>query len=72
MKTEYVCRGLISLYVNFHNNQTMWSTNLHVKIGRWGKKKSQDPLSLMVIICATGLDLYKFDNFLIKTSFCSV
>ena len=36
MKTKYVCRGLISLYVNFHNNRTMWSTNLHVKFCRWG------------------------------------
>ena len=36
MKTKNVCRGLISLYVNFHNNWTMWSTNLHVKIYRWG------------------------------------
>ena len=36
MKTKYVCRGLISLYVNFHNNRTMWSRNLHVKICRWG------------------------------------
>ena len=43
MKTKYVCRGLISLYVSFHNNRTMWSTNLHVKICRWGgggRKKS--------------------------------
>ena len=39
MKTKYVCRGLISLYVNFRNNRTMWSTNLHVKIGRWGNGK---------------------------------
>ena len=36
MKTKYVCPGLISLYVNFHNNRTMWSTNLHVKICGWG------------------------------------
>ena len=36
MKTKYVCRGPISLYVKFHNNRTMWSTNLHVKICRWG------------------------------------
>ena len=35
MKTKYVCRGLISLYVNFYNNRTMWSTNLHEKICRW-------------------------------------
>ena len=41
MKTKYVCRGRISLYVNFHNNRTMWSTNLHVKIcrSRGGRKK---------------------------------
>ena len=45
METKYVCRGRISLYVNFHNNRTMWSTNLHVKIFRWGgggRKKSPD------------------------------
>ena len=36
MHTKYVCRGLINLYVNFHNNRTMWSTNLHVKLCRWG------------------------------------
>ena len=30
MKTKYVCRGLISLYV------VMWSTNLHVNICKWG------------------------------------
>ena len=36
MKTKYICRGLISLYVNFHNNRTMPSTNLHVKNCRWG------------------------------------
>ena len=31
MKTKYVCRGLISSYVNFHYNRTMWSTKLNVK-----------------------------------------
>ena len=36
MKTKYVCRGLNSRYVNFHNNRTMWLTNLHAKICRWG------------------------------------
>ena len=43
MKTKYVCRGLIGLYLSFHNNQTMWSTNLHVKICKWGggRKRSQ-------------------------------
>ena len=39
MKTKYVCRGLISLYVNFHKNRTMWLSNLHVRIRRWGKRK---------------------------------
>ena len=38
MTTKYVRRGLISLYVNFCNNRTMLSTNLHVKICRWGGK----------------------------------
>ena len=37
--TKYVCRGLIGLYVNFHNNQTMWSKNLHVINRRWGERK---------------------------------
>ena len=41
MKTKYVCSGLISLYVNFHNNRTMWSSNLHVKICRWGGKEKE-------------------------------
>ena len=41
MKTKYVCRGLISLNVNFHNNRTMWSKNLHVKICRWGEKEKE-------------------------------
>ena len=41
MKTKYVCRGLISLYVNFHNNAIKWSTNLQVKIRRWGGKEKE-------------------------------
>ena len=36
MMSKYVCRGLISLYVKFHNNRTIWSINLHVKVCRWG------------------------------------
>ena len=39
MKTKYACRGLISLYGSFHNNRTMWPTNKHVKICRWGGRK---------------------------------
>ena len=45
MKTKYVCRGLISLYVNFHNNRTMWTTNLHVKSCRWGEKEKEPKLA---------------------------
>ena len=41
MKTKYVCRGLISVYANFHKNRTMWSTNLNVKICRWGEKEKE-------------------------------
>ena len=47
MKTKYVCRCLISLYVNFHNNRTMWSTNLHVKIGRWGGERKKSHFSVL-------------------------
>ena len=39
MKTKYVCRGLISLFLNFHNNRTMWSTNLHEKFAGGGNGK---------------------------------
>ena len=43
MKTKYVCRGLISLYVNFQNNRTISSTNLHVKNCRWGGGEEKEP-----------------------------
>ena len=52
MKTKYVCRGLISLYVKFHNNRTMWSTNLHVKICRWGEKE-KEPFFITLSDCYT-------------------
>ena len=45
MKTKYVCRGLIGLYVNFHSNRTMWSINLHVKNCRWGGKEKEPKTS---------------------------
>ena len=41
--TKYVCRGLVGLYVNFHNNRTMWSPNLHVKNCRWGGVEEKEP-----------------------------
>ena len=40
MKTMYVCRGLICLYINFQNNRTTWSTNLLLKkLQAGGKEK---------------------------------
>ena len=45
MKTKYVCRCLISLYVIFYNNRTTWSTKSHVKIYRWGEKEKEPPES---------------------------
>ena len=48
MKTKYVFRALISLYVNFHNNRTMWSTNFYVKICRWGEKEKEPKCGLEV------------------------
>ena len=41
MKTKYICRGLIGLYIKIHNNRTMWSINLHVEklqVGGKGKR----------------------------------
>ena len=54
MKSKFVCRGLISLYVNFHNNRTMWSTNFYVKTCRWGEKE-KEPTRLFVNICVKTL-----------------
>ena len=48
MKTKYVCRGLISLYVNFHNNRTMSSTNLHVKNCSCGGKGTRAEFYLSI------------------------
>ena len=49
MKIKYVCRDLISLYENFHNNRTMRTLNLHVKNCRWGEKE-KEPTTLLVTI----------------------
>ena len=43
MKTKYVCHGLISKHVNFHNNQLAGTVILLKKICRWGKEK--EPLA---------------------------
>ena len=55
MKTKYVCRGLISPYLNFHYNQTMWSKNLHVKVCRWEKTWRSLLTSFWVVGFRTGL-----------------
>ena len=41
MTTMYVCRGLISLYLNFQVNRTTWSTNLLVKKLQAGGKEKE-------------------------------
>ena len=64
MKTKYVCRGLISLYVNFHNNWTMWSTNLHVKIRRWGGGERKKSRSLYFIL--------RFNNHMIGLTYLAL
>ena len=66
MKTKYVCRGLISPYVNFHNNPTKWSTNLLVKICRWGGKGKRAQISYTCIDHRVQIDkipdlFFKFD-----------
>ena len=41
--TKYVCQGWTSSHANFHNNRTMWTKILLVKICWWGGGgKSQD------------------------------
>ena len=57
MKTKYVCRGFISPNGNFHYNRTMWSTILHVKICRWGKKEKEPKLSTMLMGSISELNL---------------
>ena len=39
MKTKYVCHGLISLHVNFHDNRKKRTVTLNIKSCRWGKRK---------------------------------
>ena len=41
MKAKNVVLGFISLYVNFHNNWTMWSMNLVVKFCWCGEKETE-------------------------------
>ena len=38
MKTKYVCHGLISPQVNFHNNQMVGTVNFFAKNCRWEKE----------------------------------
>ena len=55
MKTKYVCRGFISLYVNFHNNRIMWSTNCK-KIAGGGKR------TLIGIACSICSNFFAFSQ----------
>ena len=59
MKTKYVCRGLISLYGNFHNNRTMWSTNLQV-----GEKEKEpkEPLIFQQAFLALMANMQLFEE----------
>ena len=41
MKIKYVCHGLISLHVNFHDNRTKWTLTSNIKICRWGGKEKE-------------------------------
>ena len=60
MKTKYVCRGLISLYVNFHSNRTIKSTNLHVKICRWGEMEKKPGFQMICnAFCFGGKNGFK-------------
>ena len=39
MNSNYVCHGLISPHVNFHNTRLVVTVILIVKICRWGEKE---------------------------------
>ena len=41
LNTKYVCYGLISLHVNFHDNRTKWTVISNWKICRWGEKEKE-------------------------------
>ena len=63
MTTKYVCRGLISLYVNFHSNRTKWSINLHVKTWRWGGGEGKRAL----FSCLEHPRYFLLDSIIIKS-----
>ena len=41
MKIKYVCHGLISVHVNFHDNRTKCTLISNIKISRWGGKEKE-------------------------------
>ena len=41
MKSKYVCNGLISLHIEFHDNRTKWTENSNIKICRWGETEKE-------------------------------
>ena len=41
MKTKYVCIGLSYWHVNFHDNRTMQTVILIIKVCRWGAKRKR-------------------------------
>ena len=43
MTTKYVCRGLISLYVSFHNNVVNKFTCKNLQVGGGGGGKEKEP-----------------------------
>ena len=45
MKTKYVCHGLISLHVNFHDNRKKRTITSNMKICRWGKKEKEPKIT---------------------------
>ena len=50
MLTKYVCDGLISLHINFHDNRTKWTVTSNKKICRWGEKEKEPNILLEKIL----------------------
>ena len=48
LNTKYVCHGIISRHVNFHDTRTKWTVTSSIKICRWGEKE-KEPINFVYL-----------------------
>ena len=58
MKIKYVCHGLISLHVSFHDNRTEWTVTSNIKICRWGGVRKKSPFLSCKMPCEHFLNSF--------------